>query len=81
MSSTRSTRNAHALKVLGAEWHERLAFSCRDLAALSQAAGGLEPLIKDGNVDSAQAALKRCVDIANHLSERLNELKRQARQC
>ena len=73
-SSKQSTR------MLDANWHDRLAVTCRDLSALSQAAAGIEALIKDSNAAKAQESLLRSVRIANHLSQALNELKHQAGQ-
>jgi hypothetical protein len=62
------------------EWHQLLASTCRELAALSETASNIEPLIKAGKVDAAQSALLRGTKVAQHLSQRLNELKRQAHQ-
>src|SRR5437763_83348 len=59
------------------QWHDQLAAACRDLASLSQAGARIEPLIKAGKVSAAEQALLRCVKVANHLSTRLNELKRK----
>jgi hypothetical protein len=66
---------------LDREWHRRLAEVCKDLAGLSQAATGIDDLIKANNANAAQDSLLRSVNIANHLSHTLNELKREAGQC
>lgn len=70
-----------AARTLEAVWHERLASTCTELAELSQAVEESEALLTEGDVAAAEDVLLRCVTIANHLSTRLNELKRQAHQC
>jgi hypothetical protein len=59
-------------------WHDQLAVVCKDLAALSEATGALDVLIKAGNLKRSQESLLRCVHIANNLSARLNALKAEA---
>lgn len=59
------------------EWNQTMASTCRELAALNETVKDIEALIKNSNVRGSEEALMRCTDIANHLSGRLNELKRQ----
>jgi hypothetical protein len=68
-------------KRLPVEWDQALASACRDLSTLNQAVQGIEELVEKSNIKDTQESLLRCTDIANHLSKRLNELKRKLDEC
>lgn len=55
---------------------EKLAEACRELSLLSETIDQIDVVIKKGRVPEAEDALVRALNIATHLSNKLNEIKR-----